>query len=125
MTGISWQPYKATNDTLLINLDLTLALDESEPVHFLRPSADLLFVSAAAACHARALVVVLTGTGTDGSKGVEAIKAGGGATIAQDPASAEFSGMPEAAIRTGCVDQVLALEEFGPALVRMVTPARD
>jgi two-component system chemotaxis response regulator CheB len=106
---------------LLIKPDLTLAMAESEPIHFLRPSADLLFESAAAACHSRALAVVLSGTGMDGSNGVIAIKAQGGTTIAQDPASAELSGMPEAAIRTGRIDLILALEEIGPALLRLVT----
>jgi two-component system, chemotaxis family, protein-glutamate methylesterase/glutaminase len=108
---------------LLVNADGTLSLTQSELVHFVRPSADLLFESVAASYKDRAIAVVLTGTGSDGSMGVGAIKKMGGTVIAQDPESAEFSGMPAAAINSGHVDFVLPLAEIASALVALVVKA--
>ncbi|MFJ8824985.1 chemotaxis protein CheB [Streptomyces sp. NPDC102467] len=102
---------------LLVGPGGTLSLSRSELVHFLRPSADLLFESVAGAYGPRAIAVVLTGTGNDGAMGVDAVKSRGGTVIAQDPQSAEFRGMPEAAVGTGAVDFVLPLEEI-PAVIR-------
>ncbi len=105
---------------LLVNADGTLALTQSELVHFVRPSADLLFESVAASHKDRAIAVVLTGTGSDGSMGVQAIKKMGGTVICQDVNSAEFSGMPLAALQSKCVDFTLPLEEIAAALVTLV-----
>jgi len=58
----------------------------------------------------KAIGVILSGTGDDGSKGIEAIKHAGGIVLVQDPVTASFKGMPEAAIATGCVDRVLSPE---------------
>jgi two-component system chemotaxis response regulator CheB len=108
------------NKHLLINPDYTISLTQTELVHFVRPSADLLFESVAASFKEKAIAVVLTGTGTDGSMGVRAIKKTGGTVIAQDEHSSEFFGMPGAAIQTGCVDFVLPLNEIAPALMTLV-----
>jgi two-component system chemotaxis response regulator CheB len=108
---------------LLANNDRTLSLTQSELVHFLRPSADLLFESVAAAYRERAIAVVLTGSGSDGAMGVRAIKKMGGTVIAQDERTSEFFAMPNAAIETGVVDFVLPLEEISPALVSLVVAA--
>jgi two-component system chemotaxis response regulator CheB len=105
---------------LLVNANGTVSLSHSELVHFVRPSADLLFESVAASYRTRAIAVVLTGTGSDGSMGIGAIKKMGGTVVAQDQASAEFSGMPGAAIRSGNADFVLPLDEIAPALVTLV-----
>jgi two-component system chemotaxis response regulator CheB len=105
---------------LLLNPDGRVSLSQSELVHFVRPSADLLFESAAASFRERAIAVVLTGTGVDGSMGVRAIKKMGGTVIAQDAESSEFFGMPSAAIETGDVDFVLGLKEISPALISLV-----
>jgi len=105
---------------LLINRDSTISLTQTELVNFVRPSADLLFESVAAAYGERAIAVVLSGAGKDGSMGVTAIKKRGGTVIVQDEASSEFFGMPSAAIRTGTVDFVLALNEIASALVTLV-----
>jgi two-component system chemotaxis response regulator CheB len=105
---------------LLVNSDSTLALSQSELVHFVRPSADLLFESVAASHKDRAIAVVLTGTGSDGSMGVQAIKKMGGTVICQDVDTAEFSGMPLAAMQSKCVDFSLPLDEIAAALVTLV-----
>src|SRR5207249_2071337 len=62
------------NRHLLVNGDRTLSLTETELVHFVRPSADLLFDSIAASHKTRAIAVVLSGSGSDGGMGVRAIK---------------------------------------------------
>ena len=113
------------NRHLLVNLDGTLSLSQSELVHFVRPSADLLFESVAAIYKDRAIAVVLTGTGSDGTMGVQAIKKMGGTVIAQDEKTSEFFGMPGAAIKTGNVDFVLPLDEIAPALVTLVMKGDD
>ena len=109
---------------LLINGDGTLSLSRSELVHFVRPSADLLFDSMAASYGTRAIAVVLTGSGSDGEMGVRAVKEKGGTVIAQSEKSAEYFGMPGAAIATKSVDFVLALEEIAPALITLVMGER-
>jgi two-component system chemotaxis response regulator CheB len=108
------------NKHLLVNPDGSLSLSQSELVHFVRPSADLLFESVAGSFKERAIAVVLSGSGSDGSMGVRAIKKVGGTVLAQDEASSEFFGMPGAAIQTGSVDFVLSLQEIPPALITLV-----
>jgi two-component system chemotaxis response regulator CheB len=108
------------NRHLLLNPDGRLSLSESELVHFLRPSADLLFESVAASYKASAIAIVLSGTGSDGGMGVQAIKKMGGTVIAQDEATSEFFGMPRTAIQTGTVDFILPLPEIAPALITLV-----
>ena len=79
--------------------------------HFLRSLAER---------HAnRAIGVVLSGTGSDGTIGLEEIKAAGGVTLAQDEASARFSGMPLAALHSGCVDLVLPPDRIAHELARL------
>ena len=104
---------------LLVNADGTMSLSQTELVHFVRPSADLLFESVAAAFRDRVIAVVLSGTGSDGAMGVSAVKKMGGTTIAQDE-SAQFAGMPRAAIDTGDVDFILPIGEIAQALVSLV-----
>jgi two-component system, chemotaxis family, CheB/CheR fusion protein len=80
---------------------------------------DRFLRSAAGECGSRAIAVILSGTGSDGSAGVEAIKAGGGVTFAQDAATAKFATMPQSAVDTGCVDFVLPPEGIAAELVRI------
>lgn len=109
------------NRHLLVNPDRTVSLSQSELVHFVRPSADLLFESTAAAYKERAIAVVLSGTGRDGAMGVRAIKKMGGTVIVQDEKTSQFFGMPDAAQQTGLVDFILPLPEIAPALRTLVT----
>ncbi len=102
---------------LLIRPGGIVALTRTAPVHYVRPSADLLFESAAEAFGGRAVAVVLSGSGSDGDRGVCAVKRAGGTVIAQDEGSSTYFGMPGAAIGTGCVDRILPLEAIAGALV--------
>ena len=113
------------NRHLLVNPDHTLSLTQTELVHFVRPSADLLFESTAASFKERAIAVVLSGSGSDGAMGVKAIKKMGGTVIVQDASNAEFAGMPEAARATGLADFVLTLDEIAPALHKLCAGTND
>ena len=75
---------------------------------------DAFFTSMAAGYGNRALAVVLSGTGSDGTRGVSAVYAAGGVAIAQDPRDARFDGMPRSAIATGFIDSALPIERIGP-----------
>ncbi|MEX2393890.1 MAG: chemotaxis protein CheB [Actinomycetota bacterium] len=110
---------------VLVNGDGSLSLSRSELVHFVRPSADLLFESAAAAYRSRAIGVVLTGTGADGSVGAKAFNTTGGTLIAQDEDSSDFFGMPDATIKAANVDFILALDEIAPALLALAGRSGD
>ncbi len=112
---------------LLVEKDFSLALSVDEPVCYSRPSIDVLFESAAEAYGLDLIGIVLTGANSDGSDGIIAIKAKGGYTIAQDPATAEVDYMPRAAIKTNAVDTVLALEKIPPFVEKLleVTHGRD
>ena len=70
------------------------------------PSGDRLLLSVASACEDRWVAVILSGTGQDGSTGAKAVKVAGGIVMVQDPDSAQYDGVPKAAIRTGCADSV-------------------
>ena len=106
------------NHHLLIGGGLSVRLTDTERVHFVRPSADELFQSAAKSGR-QIIGVVLTGTGTDGARGAAAIRLAGGLVIAQDAASSAFFGMPHAAIEAGAVDRILPLDAIGPTLIAL------
>jgi two-component system CheB/CheR fusion protein len=80
---------------------------------------DHFFKSLAEDSQAGAIGVVLSGTGSDGARGLEEIKAAGGITFAQDEATARFAGMPQSAARSGCVDFVLSPAEIARELARI------
>lgn len=90
-----------------------------------KPSADRLFKSIAEECGERCVGIVLSGTGSDGSYGVQAIREGGGITIAQDPGSAKYDGMPASAIESGCIDLTLTPEQIGQHFEKILTRPRD
>ncbi len=79
---------------------------------------DVLLHSLADACGPRTSCVILSGTGADGSLGIQTVKASGGFIIAQDPAEASYGGMPSSAIQTGVVDLVLRVADMPHALVQ-------
>ncbi|MBI1926095.1 chemotaxis protein CheB [Candidatus Poribacteria bacterium] len=97
-----------------------LVLDVSEPVNYVRPSADVLFASAAQAFGPNVIGVVLSGTGRDGTHGCQGIKAKGGVTIAQDEQTSRYFAMPKSAIDAGAIDYLLPLQEIGDKIVALV-----
>jgi len=86
--------------------------------HGARLPFDFLLQSVAADCGPRAMAVVLSGTGQDGSQGILAVRARDGCVLVQDPKEAGFDGMPAAAIATGAVNAVLPVAEIPEALLR-------
>ncbi len=95
------------------------ALHLSAPLapHGARLPFDFLLQSLAVSAGERAICVVLSGTGADGSIGLKAVKAAGGLVIAQDPEEADFDGMPRSAIATGDVNYVLPVEKIAAKLM--------
>jgi len=96
-----------------------IQLAHSRLIRFSRPSIDIMFGSVAATYGARAIGVILSGSNRDGADGIAAIKRAGGITIAQDPATAEYRIMPQAAIDTGCVDITAPLNKIGKTLTQL------
>jgi two-component system CheB/CheR fusion protein len=95
-----------------------LLLTDKDPAQFLALPIDHFFRSLAQDARDRAIGIVLSGTGSDGSRGIRDIHEAGGMVIAQAAETAKFDGMPRSAIETGVVDRVLAPEEMPDALMR-------
>ena len=96
---------------------LTFSIDP--PVNFARPSIDVLFETAAEAFGPELIGVILTGAGSDGSKGLLKIKSTGGTVIVQEPADAEMSAMPESALQTVQADHVACLRDIPFLLMKL------
>jgi two-component system, chemotaxis family, protein-glutamate methylesterase/glutaminase len=101
-----------------------IQLAHSRLIRFSRPSIDMMFGSVAATYGEHAIGAILSGSNRDGADGIAAIRGAGGITIAQDPASAEYRIMPQAAIDTGCVDLVVPLNQMGSVLSRLFVEGR-
>lgn len=78
---------------------------------------DIFFTSLAEECRERSIVAVLSGTGSDGTNGVKAVKEHGGLVIAQEPETAKFDGMPKSVIKTGLADFILSPEEIADEIL--------
>ena len=92
---------------LLVDAGPRLALSVDAPLHFSRPSIDVLFESAADQYGERLVGILLSGANEDGARGLEAIAAAGGLVVVQDPASAPMPTMPQAALARVAVHHVL------------------
>ncbi len=112
------------NRHMLVN-NRKIFLTTTAPVNFSRPSIDSLFHSVATGFDNRAIGIILTGTGKDGSAGLKAIKDRGGVTIAQDEITSESFGMPGAAIGTGAVDFILPVQKIGPAIIKLMLKQKN
>ncbi|HSX61790.1 MAG TPA: chemotaxis protein CheB [Tahibacter sp.] len=97
---------------LLIDDGPQLALSMDDPVEYSRPSVSVLFESAAAIYRERLVALLLTGAGSDGARGMQAVHAAGGVTVVQRPADARMPQMPQAALDRISADHVLTLEEI-------------
>ncbi|MEI7768905.1 MAG: chemotaxis protein CheB [Chloroflexales bacterium] len=98
----------------------TLQLIEPEATRGARLTIDFFFRSLAEDQRERAICIVLSGTGSDGTLGVRAIKGEGGMVMAQRPDTTEYDGMPRSAIATGLVDYVLPPDEMPAQLLAYV-----
>src|SRR5262249_32384423 len=97
----------------------TIRLNKEPPENFCRPAVDPMFRSVARAWGSAVLSIVLTGMGTDGAKGGQAVVAAGGTVLAQDEATSVVWGMPGAAAAAGICSAVLPLPEIAPYVARL------
>lgn len=104
---------------LLIEENQAFSLSYDAPVNYSRPSIDVLFETAAQVFGPRLAGIILTGANADGSHGMKMIRKHGGITIAQDPATAEYDEMPEAAIKSGYVQKIMDLDAIGQFLLAL------
>ena len=104
---------------LSIEKDKTFSVSCEPPVHYSRPSIDLLMESAADAYGAKLTGILLTGANYDGAAGLARIREQGGFTVVQDPAQAQVATMPEAAIRRLRPDLILGLEDIRGLLLQL------
>src|SRR6059058_1776953 len=102
-----------------------IALDDGAPVNFCKPAVDPLFTSAIDVWQGGVLALLLTGMGSDGTRGGKEIVAAGGSVIAQDEASGVVWGMPGAAANAGICAAVMPLDQIAPKLVRLFSGDRS
>jgi len=101
-----------SNYHLLFEKDGTLSLDTSEKINYSRPSIDVSFECAAEIYGSHLIGILLSGSNSDGTVGLKAIKAEGGITVVQNPTSAEMPFMPNNAILHASPDYILSIEEI-------------
>lgn len=119
--SVAVEPIGNSNSRILCRGSFGFALSTEAPVCHARPSIDVLFESAADAFGQKVIGIVLTGASSDGSEGLAKIKAEGGLTFVEEPASALCGTMPAAAIANVEVDWILPLSEIAPCLVNLLT----
>jgi two-component system, chemotaxis family, protein-glutamate methylesterase/glutaminase len=110
---------------LLVDAGPHLALSADEPVHYSRPSIDVLFESAADRYGARLLGIVLTGANEDGAAGAAAVQRAGGITLVQQPESAQVPLMPASALKRAAPTHVLTLAAMAALLRTLAADGRD
>jgi len=105
--------YIAPPDFHLVLDGNCVRLRSSALVRLHRPSVDVMFESVAREQGPKAIAVLLSGSGQDGSDGLRSMKMSGASTIVQDPAEAMFSSMPAHGVATGCADFIIPLRSIG------------
>lgn len=108
------------DEQMLVGADDIVSLAPSERAEHRGPSANRLFESLAGSVSSRAIAVVLSGMGQDGSAGIRAIKEWNGTVIAQDEVTSQFYSMPRSAIATDLVDFILPVQEIPAKLLAIV-----
>lgn len=111
--------FAAPDYHMLVEPDKSFALSQEEPVNFSRPSIDLMLDSAAAAYGERLLGIILTGGSPDGAEGLRAVREQGGRAWVQDPAGADASAMPAAAIERAGADRILGVAALAQCLAAL------
>jgi two-component system CheB/CheR fusion protein len=107
-------------DKNVVILNRRLHLTEPTQAHGVNLPIDCFFRSLSEDQGEKAICIILSGTATDGTLGLKAIKGEGGMAMVQDPDSAKYSGMPSSAIATGLVDFILPVEKIPAELVKYV-----
>lgn len=114
--------YVAPPDRHLLLEDGLLRLEDSPKDHYVRPSIDTLFKSAASAYGRRVVAVLLSGRfGTDGTSGMWQVKEHGGVTIVQDPVTTNFDVIVRNALENVAIDYILSADEIAPRLVELTS----
>lgn len=104
--------------------DVVLALNQEPAENSCRPAVDVLFRSVARVYGRNALAVIMTGMGSDGSRGAAQIRDAGGEIFVQDEASSVVWGMPGAVVNAGLADKICPLLDISQEVVRRVTTGR-
>jgi two-component system chemotaxis response regulator CheB len=102
-------------------LGYRVRLTQSPPVHYCRPSVEILFRSAAEQAGNQAVAALLTGMGVDGARGLQLLRAAGARTFAEDEESCVVFGMPLAAIKLGAAEQVVPLSKMPQAILQALS----
>jgi len=97
-----------------------ISLNKKPPVHGLRPTVDTMMLSVAEVYGDKTIGVILTGMGSDGTRGMKAIKESEGKTMAQDEDTCVVYGMPKAAVEEGVVDKVVPLDKIAEEIMKIV-----
>lgn len=113
------------NQDLVVEGDTLKLCEPSKEPGAPKPSVNRFFRSLATERRERSIGVILSGTGSDGAYGIQAIRAAGGITIVQDEGSAKYEGMPNAAIETGCADLIMSPEDVGAKFEQIIKAPRD
>ncbi|MEM7472021.1 MAG: CheR family methyltransferase [Pseudomonadota bacterium] len=100
-------------------------LPPSEDLGKPKPSVDRFLMSLSRDRGDKSMGIILSGTGSDGAYGIQAVREAGGITIAQDDSSAKYDGMPNAAIETGCVDLILRPSDIATHLKKIMSSPRN
>ncbi len=103
---------------------IKIAISDDPPINFCRPAVDPLFSSAASVWGPSLLALILTGMGSDGTRGAADIVAAGGSVIAQDEASSVVWGMPRSVAQAGLCSAVLPLDQIAAKILRLITGDR-
>jgi two-component system, chemotaxis family, protein-glutamate methylesterase/glutaminase len=117
--------YVAPPDYHMLLAPYRVRLNQGPKVHFTRPAADPLFVSAAEAHRERVIGIVLSGGGSDGAAGLRAIKACNGTALVQHPGDAQHPWMPHVAIATAHPDDCLPTQELAQRVRALLLPRPD
>jgi two-component system chemotaxis response regulator CheB len=112
--------YVAPGDYHMLVNGQSLDVVKGLRLHGVRPAIDFTMESAALRYRERTIGVLLTGMGIDGAAGMRAIKERGGITLAQDKETSLVFGMPKAAIKLGCIDEVIPLNKMPGRLTRLL-----
>jgi two-component system, chemotaxis family, CheB/CheR fusion protein len=112
--------YVIPNNKLITIGNNKLCLEEKKNAQVPNNAIDIFLHSLALERKEKAIAVILSGTGSDGTKGTEAIKNNGGMVIVQDPDTAKFNGMPNSAIQSGIADHILAPEDMPEKIVEFI-----